>query len=247
LENILAIESSGPWLSVALACRKQSSPQIDVLCTLIGTEENRHAEDLPSLVDALLQSTGLAPCDITGLVIGDGPGSFTGLRIGFSFAQGWCWSGTPLNVLSTYASLGHCALTRFAQFEYVAVLGDARRNELFCAVYTRTDSRFVDKLALGIRRPEEFVLKVEEMGLPLECLIVVTRTACEATGILTQSFTRQVGIAISSLELGEAQALCEYSVLGRGTCLSSINEISSAVPCYVRSVAALKISERSQN
>lgn len=244
LENILAIESSGPKLSVALARKEQPGAQIQVLQALVGTDENRHAEELPSLVDSLLHSEGLTPREVTGVLLGDGPGSFTGLRIGFSFAQGWCWSGTPLKVLSTYTALGYYALTKVAQFEYAVVVGDARRDELFSAVYRRLGSSFSNEITMGIRPPREVVEIIEKAVVPLDRLVVVARTSCESTSILAQSLGAQLGLAVSSLEVGEAQALCEYCTVSAASSCTTIPEISTVVPCYVRSVAARKIAER---
>lgn len=244
LENILAIESSGPKLSVALARREQPGSQIKVLQARVGIDENRHAEELPELVDSLLHAEGLTPGDVTSVVLGDGPGSFTGLRIGFSFAQGWCWSGTALRVLSTYTALGYYTFTRFPQFQYVIVAGDARRDELFCAVYKRLNSGFGSEIAFDIQRPQEVVRIIERAGTPLNHVVVVARTACETTSVLIQSFGPQLGFTLGGLELGEAQALCEYSVVAEAPTFSSVAEVSAAVPCYMRAVAARKISER---
>src|SRR5439155_23612056 len=48
----------------------------------------RHAAAIVQLVDHVLTQAGLRPADLEGIVIGDGPGSFTGLRIGWAAAKG---------------------------------------------------------------------------------------------------------------------------------------------------------------
>src|SRR2546422_4482248 len=48
----------------------------------------RHAAAIVQLVDHVLTQAGLRPADLEGIVIGDGPGSFTGLRIGWATAKG---------------------------------------------------------------------------------------------------------------------------------------------------------------
>src|SRR3989442_2709547 len=47
----------------------------------------RHAAAIVQLVDHVLTQAGLRPADLEGIVIGDGPGSFTGLRIGWAAAK----------------------------------------------------------------------------------------------------------------------------------------------------------------
>lgn len=49
---------------------------------------NRHTVELMPRLDRLLGQQGIAPADLTGLVVSLGPGSFTGLRIGMSVAKG---------------------------------------------------------------------------------------------------------------------------------------------------------------
>lgn len=48
----------------------------------------RHGEELLARIDALLRSAGHRPADLGGLVVGTGPGGFTGLRVGLATAKG---------------------------------------------------------------------------------------------------------------------------------------------------------------
>src|SRR5438093_7743675 len=48
----------------------------------------RHAAEIVRLVDFVLGRLGITPRDLEGIVLGDGPGSFTGLRIGWAAAKG---------------------------------------------------------------------------------------------------------------------------------------------------------------
>ena len=80
---------------------------------------------------AVLHANGLRPGDITHIAIAAGPGSFTGLRIGFAFVKGFCISsGTKVLPVSSLAVLAHGALGR-ARTAVAAI--DARRSEVFWA------------------------------------------------------------------------------------------------------------------
>src|SRR5207253_10435869 len=48
----------------------------------------RHAAEIIRLVDFALSRLGIRPADLEGIVVGDGPGSFTGLCIGWAVAKG---------------------------------------------------------------------------------------------------------------------------------------------------------------
>jgi len=76
-------------------------------------------------VDALLAAAGVAPSDLTGLVVGTGPGSFTGTRIGLAVARGLALSlSLPVAGVSTLDALAAAAPDAFP-------VVDARRGEVF--------------------------------------------------------------------------------------------------------------------
>lgn len=80
--NLLAIETSSSVLSVALKKGKDHIYQK----TLTGYL--RHSENLIPLIDGALKTKKLKLTDIKSILMGRGPGSFTGLRIGFSTLKG---------------------------------------------------------------------------------------------------------------------------------------------------------------
>jgi len=66
----------------------------------------RHGEELLERVGALLRDRGLAPAALGGLVVGTGPGAFTGLRVGIATAKGLAHAlGLPLAGVPTGAAL----------------------------------------------------------------------------------------------------------------------------------------------
>ena len=96
----------------------------------------RHANvELVNTVQAALAEAGFGIADVDAIVVGRGPGSFTGVRIGISTAKGLaCGANVPLLGAST---LDACAWTAWRAGErgLVGVLADAMRGEVYPALY----------------------------------------------------------------------------------------------------------------
>ena len=95
----------------------------------------RHSAELIVLIDHALKQAGLRPQDLEGIVVGDGPGSFTGLRIGWAAAKGLAQQA-GLSVAAV-PSLMAAAATVARQLGPVPVAAcyDALRGQVYGAVY----------------------------------------------------------------------------------------------------------------
>ena len=88
-------------------------------------ERTSRPQSLLADVDALLAAAGVVPSDLTAIVVGTGPGSFTGTRIGLAVARGLALSlDLPVAGVSTLAALAAGAEGAFPVI-------DARRGEVF--------------------------------------------------------------------------------------------------------------------
>lgn len=116
---ILSIETGTDICSVALANDGE-------LMALRESNEGRdHAKKVAVFVDELLKETGVQPADLDAVAVGKGPGSYTGLRIGVSFAKGMCYA---LNIpLIAVGSLD--ALVQVACEDYEAGIVDVEDND----------------------------------------------------------------------------------------------------------------------
>jgi len=129
---LLAIETSTDYGSIAIG----RGP--DLLGEVVIGARSRHAEALLPALDFLLRTARLARNDIRGIVVGAGPGSFTGVRVAAATALGL---STGLGVpLYAYSSLACLALESTAQGPVCTVF-DARRGEVYAACYERVESR----------------------------------------------------------------------------------------------------------
>lgn len=118
---ILCLDTSGTLAVVAVA-----DPDGHVHFAATGTGPRAHGEQIGPLV---ADAQAIGPIDH--VVVGRGPGSFTGLRVGLAFGQIWAWArGVPIT--------GICSLDIVAeQFGLVDgwAVTDARRREVFVAQY----------------------------------------------------------------------------------------------------------------
>src|SRR5688500_519977 len=92
-----------------------------------------HSSALLPAADYALRSVGLGPSDLGGIVVGSGPGSFTGIRIAAAMAKGMVQAlGVPL---FAYSSLLACAARAWAAAGPVCAMFDARGRDVFVATY----------------------------------------------------------------------------------------------------------------
>jgi tRNA threonylcarbamoyladenosine biosynthesis protein TsaB len=129
---------SGRWLALDTATELASvavgvPPAVESVAVIAGARV--HAAGLIELVDRCLAPLGLRPAGLAGLVVGDGPGSFTGLRIGWAAAKGLVQErAVPVQVVPSLlaAAAGVAAVLGAVP---VAVCFDALRGQVFGAVY----------------------------------------------------------------------------------------------------------------
>ncbi|NDB18652.1 MAG: tRNA (adenosine(37)-N6)-threonylcarbamoyltransferase complex dimerization subunit type 1 TsaB, partial [Actinobacteria bacterium] len=96
------------------------------------------AEQLLPMISALLAQESLTPSDISRVVVGVGPGPFTGLRIGLAHAHAMAHAlGIPVLGVSSLAAVAAAHAEQSATHFVVAT--DARRKEVYCAVVSDGD------------------------------------------------------------------------------------------------------------
>lgn len=141
-ENILMIETSTAQLSVALA--------VDgVICySKKSTEKNTHASLCAVFIDEALKEAGIKAADLTLVAVCGGPGSYTGLRVGTSSAKGICFGAkVPLVSVPTTDILVQAAIGR-TNADFIVPMIDARRMEVYSAVYSNAGKRLSDTEAV---------------------------------------------------------------------------------------------------
>ena len=107
---------------------------------MTGGQSRRFSEQMPEEVPSLLSALGLQASDISAVGICSGPGSYTGLRMGASFAKGFCMGlNIPLVAVSRFQLLSNLARKQVGTQPALLSLIDAGRMEVY-ASYTPANS-----------------------------------------------------------------------------------------------------------
>ena len=150
---ILNIETSSKICSVAL-CEGG-----DVFFSLKSETEMDHAVKLAPFVETALKELKLKEKKLEAVAVSLGPGSYTGLRIGLSFAKGLCFGRKlPLIGVSTLELMATKAMFEDCVFNEETVfipLIDARRMEVYTAAYNLSLETLMEPQAL-ILQPDSF-------------------------------------------------------------------------------------------
>lgn len=171
-----------------------------ILASRAVTDSRAHAEQLMPLVNAVLVEAGRTLADVGLIVVGVGPGPFTGLRVGVVTAQtlGFALGVGVRGVCSLDAvAAGHTAGD--ADGEFLAV-SDARRREVYWARYT-ADGRRVDGPAVS---PASELPELPVVG-PGAALAGGTSSALDG-GVLAQAGPGLPEVGLSPLYLRRPDA-----------------------------------------
>ena len=150
---LLAIETSGMDGSLALLRDGQ----------LLGERhldrQGRHARTLVSEVRELLREHHIEPCDCGYLAVSMGPGSFTGLRVGITFAKTFAYAtGAKLIGVETFDALAAGVSVTTTRLHVVM---NAQREELFLGEYEIPEpGRFRQSNALRIVKVEQWLAEL---------------------------------------------------------------------------------------
>lgn len=121
-------------------------------------ENRRHARDLASTVSALLQLESLAPRDLAGVVVGLGPGSYTGLRVGIISAKALAYAiGCELRAVETFAAI---ASQSPQEARKLWVIADALQGRVYVQAFERQEDEWHPASDLRIEPLEEWISRL---------------------------------------------------------------------------------------
>jgi tRNA threonylcarbamoyladenosine biosynthesis protein TsaB len=161
--------------------------------------ERAHASDLLPSLQALLCEAGAGPREVTAVLVGTGPGSYTGLRVGVATALGIArGAGSSLRGVPSCEALLYAEL---APGEVGTFLVDARSGELYVAAYRRVVDELEVLLSPRVATPSELAALLPSSG-PIfgdEAAALAARLADDARARLRPNITPR---ASAVLDLG---------------------------------------------
>ncbi len=239
---ILAIDTSGPVCSIAV--RAPSGGISDISSDGLGD----HFERISQLVLALLERADIPMRDIAELRVGVGPGSFTGLRIGLSFAKGFAFANKipPLGCCSFLGLACSFAFRKGSACrigQHLLVVADARRDEAFLGEY------YIDNGANG-----EAVLRVCREPCIVPASEVVSWKALYREGVMLSPdpnlklpgledaiyFERDISRGFLHRDAAVLNADVDFTPWKE----RGVVKLADLAPNYLRAVAAKTIKER---
>ena len=129
MSYILNIETATKNCSVALAKDGKT-----ILCREIAEEGFSHAERLHVFIEEIIKEAEITFQDLSAIAVSQGPGSYTGLRIGVSAAKGLCFAlEIPLIAIDTLQVLA--SQVKVSKGLIIPMI-DARRMEVYSAIFS---------------------------------------------------------------------------------------------------------------
>ncbi len=141
---ILSLETATESWSVALSIDQE------LIAEKYINEPKAHATILAPFIEEILKENNLTIRDLSAVAVSEGPGSYTGLRVGVSVAKGICYaSKKPLIAVNTLAVIAQCAIDNIKDghlitepcplpesgITTIVPMIDARRMEVYTAVF----------------------------------------------------------------------------------------------------------------
>lgn len=146
--KILALDASGIVASVAIASEEE------IIAEYTIKHKKTHSQTLLPMIDRVLQFAEVDLNDIEYIAVTEGPGSFTGLRIGAATAKGITQAlNIPIVNVPTLEALAYNVVDTD---KLICPIIDARRGNVFAAVYSRSNE------GLEVVREQE-ALPIEEL------------------------------------------------------------------------------------
>ncbi len=232
--NLLAIETATDMCSVALAVEQtihveeQLAPQ-------------QHAQIILPMIESVLLKASLTVKQLDGVVFGQGPGSFTGVRIAAAVTQGIAFGASvPVCGVSTLQAMAQQAIET-STHQHVLVSLDARMKEVYWCAYARDNA--------GIAQPiiEEQVCAVDQIKLP--AAMQTDTWLCLGSGVdqYAQSFDTVLKNLKTELLNDQVPSAAPMLSIARAT-FETGHALSAdkALPVYLRNKVALTEQERAR-
>jgi len=225
--NLLAIDTSTDFCSVAAS-------RGEALFSRHERAGQRQAETILGMIDEVLAEAGIELAQIHGIAYGEGPGSFTGLRIAAGVTQGLALArGIGVIGMGSLLALSEEAWKDGAG-RVIACL-DAHMGEVYHAAYRRAGAGWEEVSAPGLYRPEAVPVAPGEDW-----------TGCgDGFAAYRERLAARLGERVSAMRPDAAPSARAVLKLAMPRfAAGEAKDAATAVPVYLRDKVALKTSER---
>ena len=229
---VLGLDTSNQIASLAVVARGRVAGHLAHPVT-------SHGASLPGVVDELLSSAGFKIRDLAAIAVGIGPGSFTGLRIGLSYAKGLAMAsgcavvgvpGFDAMALAAQELAGQSDITDIPISRLLAVVVDARKNEVYATLY-RVVADGLEKLT------EDLVVTLEQLASRIteDVTFIGDSTAKDAAALVGMKGHRAAVFETGTLDMrGVSVAAIGAVAFARG----EMDRVASLEPLYIRAPEA---------
>ena len=185
--NYLALDASTEACSVALQVNGKTFSRYE-LCP------QSHSLHLLPMIDAVLHEANIKLTELDGLIFGQGPGSFTGVRIGVGVAQGLAFSASlPVVGVSSLQAMAQLAYIKHGQKQVIAAI-DARMSEVYNGYFV------LDEHDVMQAQQDEAVTPPDQLAQQLSDIVT---TPFYAVGTGWDAYSEKLGEQLSALKMNE--------------------------------------------
>lgn len=200
--KLLAIDSSGLVATAAV--------YVDGIIKSMSQVNNKktHSQTLLPMIERVLSEAEIKPEELDAVAVGEGPGSFTGLRIGAATAKGLCLAiNKPIIAVSSLRMIAHnfynCGIKENSNILICPIM-DARRQQVYTAVYDSRLNIIKEPMAIGISELLDLFSENENVIFAGDGVAVFEN-------IIKEKLGERACFAPPHLRFQNAAAVCEYA------------------------------------
>jgi tRNA threonylcarbamoyladenosine biosynthesis protein TsaB len=184
-----------------------------------------HAENLHLFIQHVLLEAGITSKELNAISVSTGPGSYTGLRIGYSTAKGLAYAlNIPLITVSTLKALTALAIQQTSTNALYCPMLDARRMEVYCALYNQSLEEIAPVNTLILSEESIMVFKKDKPiyffgdGMPkakellntLPCVFYIENITSSAKALIPLAYQKFIQQDFDDIAYAEPMYLKEF-------------------------------------
>ena len=233
--NYLAIDASTEACSVALQVTTTAGES--KVFSRYDLCPQSHSLHLLPMVDEVLTEAGIKLAELDGLIFGQGPGSFTGVRIGVGVAQGLAFSANlPVVGVSSLQAMAQLAFSEHKETKVLAAI-DARMNEVYNGYFELDENSIMQaKGDSAVTPPEQLAKQLSDVVDVISAPVYGVGTGWDAYNEQLSTLKNNAGTPEVLFPSAKAMLTIGIEMFKQGKGVSA----ELAQPVYVRDTVSWK-------